>query len=224
MPYPQPPFVRACRTLFVPAFRLLMMTLCKIEVRGAKNVPPYGPYFITINHVDTLDAPLVVVFWPHCPEGLTAAENFSRGVTGILMRMYGAIPLKRRQFDREALEKGLDVIRAGSPLIVAPEGTRRRRPGMQAAKPGIAFLALKAKAPIVPVGITGTETWIPSWKRFRRPHITMTIGQPFCLPDEPLTRENRHEKFDEHTTMIMKRIAAQLPPEYRGVYGDEGLS
>lgn len=195
-----------------------MSTLCTIEVVGRENVPSYGPYFIAFNHLDTLDAPLMVVFWPYPPEGITAAENFSNPFIGTLMRMYGAIPLKRTQYDRDALEKGLDVIRSGSPLVVAPEGTRRRHPGMQQAKPGIAFLALKAKAPIVPVGLTGTEDWIPSWKKFRRPHITMTIGKPFCLPDEPIARENRASKLDEYTTLIMKHIAEVLPVEYRGVY------
>jgi len=134
------------------------------------------------------------------------------------MRLYGAIPLKRTQVDREALEKGLEVIRAGSPLVVAPEGTRRRHPGMQAAKPGLAFLALKAKVPIVPVGITGTENWIPAWKKLQRPKITMTVGRPFSLPEEPLTRDNRHEKMEEYTSLIMKRIAELVPLEYRGVY------
>jgi 1-acyl-sn-glycerol-3-phosphate acyltransferase len=191
-----------------------------VEVTGRENVPPYGPYFIVFNHIDTLDAPLMVVFWPDVPEGITAAENYSHPIVGSLMRMYGAIPIKRTSYDREALEKGLEVIKSGSPLVVAPEGTRRRQPGMRQAKPGIAFLAMKAKAPIVPVGITGTETWIPSWKKFRRPRITMNIGQPFSLPDEPLAREQRQAKLEEYTTLIMKRIAALVPPEYRGVYAD----
>lgn len=219
MAYPHSTFVRVCRTLFVPVFRFLMSTLCKAQVRGLENVPPYGPYFIVCNHVDTLDAPLLVVFWPYPPEGLTAAENYSHPAIGILMRMYGAIPLKRTEYDRNALEKGLNVIQSGSPLLVAPEGTRRRHPGMQPARPGIAFLALKARVPLVPVGITGTEDWIPAWKRLRRPRITMTIGKPFSLPDEPFTRENRREKLEEHTTLIMRKIADVLPPEYRGVYG-----
>lgn len=218
MAYPHTTFVRVSRALGVPVFKILMSTLCRIEVIGRENVPPYGPYFIVFNHIDTLDAPLMVVFWPYQPEGLTAAENFSNPIIGTLMRMYGAIPLKRTQYDRDALEKGLAVLKSGSPLVMAPEGTRRRHPGMQLAKPGIAYLALKAQAPIVPVGLTGTEQWLPSWKCFRRPHITMTIGQPFSLPAETITRENRQTKLEEYTTIIMKHVAEVLPPAYRGVY------
>lgn len=220
MPYPQPTFVRLTRTIGAPIFRVLMSTLCQVKVQGLENVPAYSPYFIAFNHVDTLDSPLVVVFWPYRPEGLTAAENLARlNVVTVLMRLYGAIPLKRTAYDREALAKGLEVIRSGSPLIVAPEGTRRRKAGMQEAKPGLAFLAHKSGAPIVPVGITGPENWIPSWKRFRRPLLTMTIGKPFRLPEVTLTHENRRSILEEHTTLIMKRIAELLPPEYRGVYG-----
>jgi len=220
MPYPQPAFNRIARALGVPVFKFLMMTLCQVKVMGLENVPPYGPYFIAFNHVDTLDAPLVVLFWPYPPEGVTAAENFSKLNVGLLMRLYGPIPLKRTAYDREALEKGLAVIKAGSPLIVAPEGTRRRQAGMQEAKPGLAFLAHKSGASIIPVGLTGTENWIPSWKRFRRPRLTMTIGKPLCLPEVTLTHENRRGVLEEHTTLIMKRIAELLPPEYRGVYGE----
>jgi 1-acyl-sn-glycerol-3-phosphate acyltransferase len=218
MAYPHTTFVHVSRALGVPVFKLLMSTLCRIEVIGRENVPAYGPYFIVFNHLDTLDAPLMVVFWPYQPEGITAAENFTNPFIGTLMRMYGAIPLKRTQYDRDALEKGLEVLKSGSPLVVAPEGTRRRHPGMQQAKPGIAYLATKAKAPIVPVGLTGTEDWLPAWKRFRRPHITMTIGQPFSLPAEAISRENRQTKLEEYTTLIMKRVAELLPPAYRGVY------
>ena len=220
MPYPQPAFVRLTRTVGAPVFRFLMATLCQVKVYGLENVPPYSSYFIAFNHVDTLDAPLVVVFWPYQPEGLTAVENLTQpNIVTLLMRLYCAIPLKRKAYDREALTKGLEVIKSGSPLIVAPEGTRRRKAGMQRGKPGLAFLASKAKAPIVPVGITGVETWIPSWKRLRRPSLTMTIGQAFSLPDVTLTHENRRSVLEEHTTLIMKHIADLLPPEYRGVYG-----
>lgn len=218
MAYPHSAFVKVCRAIGVPVFRFLMSTLCEVRVEGLENVPPYGAYFIVINHVDTLDAPLIVVFWPHHPEGLTAADNFSSPIIGTLMRMYGALPLNRTQYDREALEKGLAVLKAGSPLIVAPEGTRRRHPGMQEAKPGIGYLALKAQVPIVPVGITGTETWIPSWKQFKRPKLSLIIGRPFSLPAEPVTPANRRQKIVEYTTLIMTNLAKLLPLEYRGVY------
>jgi len=218
MAYPQPPFVRFCRAVVGSFVKFLMITLCDVRVQGLDNVPPYGPYFIVFNHIDTLDAPLLLLFWPYPPEGFTAIENFSNPANGVLMRMYGAIPLKRTEYDRAALETGLAVLKAGSPLVVAPEGTRRRQAGMQPAKQGIAFLALKAKVPIVPVGITGTENWIPDWKRLRRPRLTLTIGKPFELPGDPLTREKRREKLEEYTTLIMKKIAELLPAEYRGVY------
>jgi 1-acyl-sn-glycerol-3-phosphate acyltransferase len=218
MAYPKTRTVRLWRAVGGPAFRFLMSTLCQVTVRGREYVPPYSPYFIAFNHVDTLDAPLVTAFWPYLPEGLTAAENYSNPVIGTLMRLYGAIPLARSQYDREALSQGMAVIQAGSPLIVAPEGTRSRRPGMHAAKPGLAFLALKTRAPIIPVGITGTQDWIPEWRRWHRPQLGLTIGRLFDLPEEPINHENRRAKMEEYTNLIMQRIAELLPVEYRGVY------
>jgi 1-acyl-sn-glycerol-3-phosphate acyltransferase len=110
------------------------------------------------------------------------------------------------------------VLNSNRPLVIAPEGGRTRKPGMREAKPGIAYLALKANVPIVPVGITGTETLMPSWKAFHRPFLTMTVGQPFSLPAAPIPRQQRHERLAEYTTLIMRNIAELLPPDYRGVY------
>ncbi|HLB49120.1 MAG TPA: lysophospholipid acyltransferase family protein [Anaerolineales bacterium] len=220
MPYPQPRHVRIFRAVGAPILRLIMRIGCRVTLSGMENIPPYGPYLIAINHLATYDAPLAVLFWPYFPEGITAAANFPAPFIGHLVRWYGAIPVQHHgEYDRIALETALTVVRSGSQLLIAPEGHRTFKPGMKEARPGVAYLALKANVPIVPVGLTGTETLMPSWKRLRRPHLTMTVGKPFCLPEEPLTREDRHEKLTEYTTLIMKKIAELLPVEYRGVYG-----
>jgi 1-acyl-sn-glycerol-3-phosphate acyltransferase len=69
--------------------------------------------------------------------------------------------------------------------------------------------------PVVPVAITGTENVMPAWKRLSRPRVTVTIGQPIFFP-----RGGRAKgpQLDEYTDVIMCRLAALLPPQYRGVY------
>ena len=218
MPFSQPLPTRIFRALARPLVRTIYRLGCRLTLAGFENVPPPGAYIVAMNHLATYDPPLLMAFWPHPPEALGAANMMETFFVGHIMRGYGAIPVHRGEYDRAVLEKALDVLRSGRPFVIAPEGGRTHQAGMREARPGIAYLALKADVPIVPVGITGTENLMPSWKAFRRPALSMTIGQPFRLPTEPLTRENRHERLAEYTTLIMRRIAELLPPEYRGVY------
>jgi 1-acyl-sn-glycerol-3-phosphate acyltransferase len=219
MPYYQPPGVRLFRALGRPFFRSIFRAGCHLSFSGLENVPPYGPSIVAMNHLASYDPPLLAVFWPYPIEGIAAANQMQTLFPGLLMRGYGAIPVHRGEYDREALAKAFEVLKAGSPLGIAPEGGRTHRPGMRKARPGVAYLALKTKVPIVPVGITGTENLIPSWRRLRRPHLSMQVGPPFHLPDDPLPREERHERLEALTTLIMKKIAEVLPVDYRGVYG-----
>jgi 1-acyl-sn-glycerol-3-phosphate acyltransferase len=191
---------------------------CRLALSGFENVPPPGAYIIAMNHLATYDPPLLVAFWPHPPETLGAANMMETPFVGHMMRGYGTIPVHRGEYDRTLLEKALDILKSGRPFVIAPEGGRTHKPGMREARPGIAYLALKANVPIVPVGITGTEALMPSWKAFRRPLLTMTVGKLFRLPSDPIPREGRHERLAEYTALIMRRIAELLPTEYRGVY------
>lgn len=198
--------------------RLIFRIGCRLHVSGLENVPPYGSYLIVMNHLATYDPPLLMAFWPQAPEAVGAANMFDVPFVGNIIRAYGTLPVHRGEFDRTVLEKALTVLRSNMPLVIAPEGGRTHKAGMREAKPGTAYLALKANVPIVPAGMTGTELLMPSWKSFRRPALTLNIGKPFRLPEAPPDRRDRHERLNEYTTLIMRRIAELLPPEYRGVY------
>lgn len=219
MEFRPPLFNRMARFLGVPLFRGLLYLLTRPSVEGLENVPPYGAYMIVANHLATVDPAMAILLWPHYPEGLAAANQMETLFPGFLMRLYGPVPVHRGEYDRVVLEKALAIFRSNRPVFIMPEGTRSRKPGMQQAKPGAAYMAIKANVKIVPVGITGTEAVIDHWKRWRRPRLTMKIGQPFELPPFPsLSREDRHRHLEECATLIMNRIAELLPVEYRGVY------
>ncbi len=222
MPYPQPTSVHLFRAIARPVVRLTLRLGCRVTLAGMENIPPHGPYIVAVNHLATYDPPMLAAFWPHPLEGITAADQFERFFIGHVFRAYGAIPVHRGEYDREALKKALQVLRAGSPLGIAPEGGRTFKPGLRHAKPGIAYLALKAQVPIVPVGIAGTEMLMPCWRRLRRPRLSLAVGQPFCLPEMP-AHKDRRQQLVEYTTFIMQCIADLLPLEYRGVYGSSSL-
>jgi len=91
---------------------------------------------------------------------------------------------------------------------------------MAEGKPGVAYLALKAGLPIVPVGLVGTEdrVVVEHLKRFKKSEIKIVVGEPFSLP--PIQRKNREESLKQQTDEIMCRIGALLPEKYRGVYAE----
>ena len=78
------------------------------------------------------------------------------------------------------------------------------------------MLAVKTGAPIIPVGITGTESAIKELAHLRRPRLTVRFGEPFTIP--PFERGSRSKDLKKWTRELMLRIADLLPESYRGVY------
>ncbi|MBM3187163.1 MAG: 1-acyl-sn-glycerol-3-phosphate acyltransferase, partial [Chloroflexi bacterium] len=101
---------------------------------------------------------------------------------------------------------------------IAPEGTRSRTGTMQRAKPGIAYLALRTNAVLVPVAHWGVEK-LSDWKRLRRPTCRVVIGRPFRLPT--IEGKPGTEELQALADLIMVEHGRLLPPEYRGVYADD---
>jgi 1-acyl-sn-glycerol-3-phosphate acyltransferase len=91
----------------------------------------------------------------------------------------GGIPVERGTPDREALRLSAEILRGGEPLVMFPEGTRQSGPVITDMFDGVAYLALRAGVPIVPVGIGGSEAAMPKGAKFPRPvKLTMVIGEP----------------------------------------------
>lgn len=115
------------------------------------------------------------------------------------------------------------VIDAGFPLMIAPEGTRSRTPGLARGKPGIAYIIDKAKLPVLPVAVVGnTIDFLRQGFRGKRPAIQMFVGDLIQIP--PLTGRGaeRRNTRQHNTDIIMARVAEMLPESYQGVYSDYG--
>jgi 1-acyl-sn-glycerol-3-phosphate acyltransferase len=142
-------------------------------------------------------------------------EIFDNPFSGTLARLYESFPVRRNEADLSALRTALALLAAGRVVGIFPEGTRSRSGRMQAAHPGAAMIALRSGVPILPVGISGTETvHLPRlfWRPFPRPQIRIVFGSPFALP--PRDRITS-ESVREGTAIIVEKIAALLPERYR---------
>jgi len=209
---------RLARPPLKAVFRLLFHILARVRIAGLEHIPRRQPYVVAINHVSLYDPPLAVSFWPEMVELIGAAEVWSRPGQNILARLYGGIPVHRGEVDRAMLDAVLRVLRAGRPLLMAPEGGRSHEIGMRQARPGIAFIVEAAGVPVVPVGLVGTTD--DFWQRARRgerPTLEMHVGAPFHLPPLPAGAERRAAR-QHNADLVMQHIAALLPEEYRGYY------
>jgi 1-acyl-sn-glycerol-3-phosphate acyltransferase len=219
MPYQVPLRIRINRIVLVVIFRLLFHILGRIRITGKENVPKAGAYVIAMNHVSIYDPPLIVAFWPELPEVVGAVEVWSKPGQSTLARLYGGIPIHRREFDRESLVKVISALRAGRPLVIAPEGTRSHQPGLQAGQAGIAYIIEKCPAPVVPVGIVGTtENFLDLALHFKRPKLEIRIGKQIHLEVAGDTRLERRATRQRNVDLIMRQIAALLPDAYQGIY------
>jgi 1-acyl-sn-glycerol-3-phosphate acyltransferase len=120
--------------------------------------------------------------------------------------------------DFTVLREVLKRLKNGGVLVLAPEGTRSPTAQLQQAWDGAGYLAAKARVPILPVGLAGSEDvrFFGNLRRLRRTRVAIRVGEPFWLP--PIQSKERATTLRQYTDEIMCRIAVLLPLEYRGVY------
>ena len=193
----------------------LFKLLARVEVEGVERIPQTDGFLLVTNHTSRLDTPLLSVVSPRRIYPLTADKYRTFPVFNWILNVGEAIWINRSEFDREALVKSIDVLRRGDVLGIAPEGSRSPDGVLQRAKPGVAFLAARTGVSVVPVAITGTRSMAQDFRRLRRMRIRVVFGEPFRLPKYGKLST---DELAVATDLIMGRIAALLPPAYRGVY------
>ncbi len=198
--------------------RFLMALLLDYEVEGLERLPVEGPVIVVQNHMISIDTVIAAALVDREIMGMSKAENYRNPVVGFFFTLYGTFPVLRGEVDRKALRTALRVLKEGKVLAAAPEGTRSKTNTLQKGKDGLSYIAVRAGAPIVPVGIWGQEKFWKQLSRLRRTKVGITFGYPFIFEPGPgkLTRE----QLTQMTHEMMYRIAALLPEEYRGYYSD----
>ena len=206
--------------------RIFGQTVTRMTVEGAiDEIPRDGPLILAANHASNLDA-VVIGSWLIPKLGrrihwLGKKELFAWPVVGWAAANGGVHPVDRDAADIEAFRLAKRILDEGQVLFVFPEGTRSRDGGLQEARDGVAVLAQRTGAPIVPIGISGSQRVWPRGQKLPRPggHVTIRVGLPFRLADEIPPDTDRRAAKTMATNLIMERIAELLPPAQRGVYG-----
>ncbi len=186
---------------------------------GLENLPKTGGIIVATNHLSRIDIPLLFTN-PVRPEINALVANKYATFPGLnwILNTAGAIYLDRDQADFKAFRNAVNLIKSGTAMGIAPEGTRSKTGELQPGKPGMILLAMRSGVPIIPVGLSGTDTAFKRLFTFRKPRMTARFGKPYQIPN--IDRNRREQQLQEVTTEIMCRIAALLPPNYWGYYKD----
>ena len=197
-----------------------------VRFEGSINdIPRAGPVILAANHVSNVDG-VLLAGWvlPHLSrqvQWLGKKEMFDVPIMGRVVRAYGVHPVERSGADIEAFRIAEGILEAGQVLLLFPEGTRSRNGALQVPRDGLAVLALRTGATIVPIGLSDTNKVWPRGKKprfWRNGHVTVRIGKPFRLADELPPNLSRKDAKGQATDLIMRRIAALLPERQRGPY------
>lgn len=193
--------------------------LIKLErVEGLENIPDQGPAVLLMNHIAFVDPIVLLHVVPRYITPMAKIEVYQYPVVGILPRIWGVIPVRREEFDRRAVQGALEVLKAGEIVLVAPEGTRS--PQLQRGKEGVAYLAGRSGAPVIPVALEGTEGF-PALRythRWSQVGASVRFGRPFLFHSD--YRRASGTELRKMADEAMYVLAGLLPASRRGAYAD----
>ncbi|MBH1940898.1 1-acyl-sn-glycerol-3-phosphate acyltransferase [Mobilitalea sibirica] len=197
-----------------------------IKINGSENLKGIKtPTIFICNHLSNSDGLILDKVLKEIDPTFVAGVKLSdNAVTSIGMNVIKTTNIKPNTADKEGLMKTINLVKQGESLLIFPEGTRSRVGSLIEAKKGIILIAIMTGAPIVPIGLYGTEKLLPvnqegdmSAETFHRADVHINIGKQFEFPKRAKEQDKKdYEDFASH--YIMKKIAELLPENYRGVY------
>ncbi len=172
-------FYRVIRALVVGFVRLFW----RPSIQGREHIPAAGAFILAPVHRSNIDFALAATLVKRRIRYMGKDSLWKIKWIGALFNALGAFPVRRGSADREALRRCIEVVEAGEPLVIFPEGTRQSGPEVQPLFEGAAYVAARTGVPIIPVGIGGSELAMPKGSKMIRPvKTTLLIGPPLDAP------------------------------------------
>ena len=189
-------------------FKFLLTLFFRFRVFGKRNVPRKGPYIAACNHTSYIDPPVLGASIPAINVRFLARKDlFEKGFVGWWVKASSCIPVNRSERDTEAVKTALKTLRRGGVVALFPEGTRSPDGSLKEAHRGMAFLAIKSGAPIIPAYIKGSKYVLPKHAKtinFKR--VSMYFGSKID-PGQFKGITNSKEAYDKMSMAVMNEIA-----------------
>ena len=165
------------------AIRVLAAVWFRVRVEGAENIPASGPCILAPVHRSNLDTPIMAVVTARRMRYMGKDSLWKSRFGAWFLTSLGGFPVARGTADREALRACEAVLARGEALVMFPEGTRRSGPLVEDLFHGPAFVSSRSDAPIVPIGLGGSERVMPKGAKWVRPRkVVIVIGEPIHPP------------------------------------------
>jgi len=185
--------------------RVVSKFVFRIKVTGRENIPKEGGFILASNHLSYFDPPLVGSWFRRPVYFMAKQELFKNRLFGNIISRTNALPLRRGTIDRAALDSCVEVIERGFGLTVFPEGTRATKGRFLDPKPGVGMVALRARCPIVPAYIHGSNNLKACL--LGRDRLSITYGE--MLPAEWVASfETSKEGYVQLAKAVMEKIAS----------------
>lgn len=206
------------RSTLKTLINMVFFTLSDFALIGKENLPKEGPLLLVANHFSFLDPLAVIKISPWKLEflGGTRTPN-APAATDWLRQLWGIIPVFRGSVSRDTFIASESILAQKGVLCIFPEGGNWATV-LRPARPGVAFLAARTGAPILPVGLSGFDTFFHSLKKGKRPKVVVHIGKLFGPYQLDVRGRSEREKLDGLGHEIMQEIAQLIPEEKRGFY------
>lgn len=202
--------------------RAIGFRLCRIEVSGLEYIPESGPTILMMNHISFIDP---IVFTAVVPNryviSMAKAEAYDQWIIRAAINLWGNYVIRRGEVDRTALSQSIQLLESGQMVLIAPEGTRNPD-GLGAPKDGVAYIAQRSNAVVLPAAILGAQDWSIRLRRLQRAYARVVFGRPFqfVIPEgQRLNKAVRNSMMRE----AMYQIARLIPDDQahqRGLYRD----
>jgi 1-acyl-sn-glycerol-3-phosphate acyltransferase len=210
--------------------RVVLSSIARVLYRprviGRKNIPKTGAVILASNHLSFIDSIVIPITAPRRVQFLAKAYYFEgTGVRGRIQRAFftsiGAVGVKRGagQAAQVALDQSKHILDTGSAFALYPEGTRSHDGRLYKGRTGVAWLALTTGAPVIPVGLIGTDQLQPpgtTIPRFRK--ITVVFGEPIDVSSHGAATSGKARRLA--TDQIMTAIQKCSGQELAGVYNE----
>lgn len=199
------------------SFRVLCGLYFHARIYHRERVPRNGPVILASNHVSFIDPPFIGSSLPRQLCYLARESLFHHPISGMILRSWNSIPVDRDGGGGKGLKTIFDRLRAGSAILIFPEGTRSRDGQIQSARAGIGLVILKSTAPVVPVRVFGMFEGFGRHITFPRPtNAAVKFGEPMdfaALRAEAKTcTKERLKRLYQITADELMRAIARLEP------------
>ncbi|MDI6942493.1 MULTISPECIES: lysophospholipid acyltransferase family protein [Microbacterium] len=198
------------------------------RVEGRENIPAEGAVILASNHLSFIDSIVIPIAAAPRPVHFLAKSDYftGTGFKGWFSRTFftavGAIPVDRAagQAALDALDRQKDILATGAAVALHPEGTRSRDGRLYKGRTGVAYLALESGAPVVPIGLIGTDKVMPVGARMPslRDRVTVRFGAPIDVSVHGPASSGKARRAA--TDQIMAAIHELSGQELAGVYNE----